>query len=1289
MSKNNILPDQLHIEQIRKKLWSNSQIGQVSIMVGAGFSLNADEISDNGQRFLLWNELISTMKNDLYPYNENNINSATSEALKLASEYELVFGRQALDELLLKSLPDNNYIPGELHKMLMELPWADVYTTNYDTLLERAASHVYDRKYSLVMTPMDIAASSRPRIVKLHGSFPSHRPFIISEEDYRTYPNKFSSFINMVRQSIMENILCLIGFSGDDPNFLNWIGWVKDSIGKNSNQIYFIGFVNQSQRRILEARGIIPIDLSPLFPEEKYHGNDRYKKSLEWFLLNLKYGKKSDIDEWPKLKRYNPNKVDEERNLPEVPCIDYEYSYVDDELKKLGFGEKLSKDKLLSIISEWSKVRKAYPGWIVCPKSKRKIIYDTFAYYNTLLNMEGLYIHEQLSLMYELNWRYGITLTTLTEETSQNIHRIIQSINPFENVVDENNEIIKLKEYENRLNKIDEYKNFKVDYGEIKKQWLELSFALLKFYREEFRLEDFEKLKLKLEKIVKNNNEYQAKLYYEDIMFNLSIRNENKIRMSLEEWSSINDSPEYKLKRAGILAEIGETEKAEFLAEEALNEIRKSIVPGEVDVSILSKEGWAMLLLKAIKQNNSFGKRKVEFSNEYTERWNILNQYNCNPWNEIDWMRDVLEMSNPEYEEKYITKGFDRNRITRHFSFSSTIKEQIQISYSFLRMLENIGIPHKFEYISMFKKAAINAAKWTSKYSQSWALSTIIRCDEKDALDFIMSKEKLYMVNDDIINNYLKVFTQSLSYAIDNEPIKGYNYIFYITQIKNLSEIVSRLTIRLNDAQIDEVYNITLKMYKSLRIQRDFRLNDALITLIQRLFDNMTDGMKIGKLKELLHVDNELEGQYKLNSQNYKVHIFDYIEFKNTSSNIDVLRNEIESLVKDNLELLKSDDVSIRDRSLTRLLILYKNNLLSNNNKEYLGEILWSKIDKETGFPETNKFYNNVYIDLPRPKDIEINDLFLEYMRNNNFRELYSINMDKDGNKSVSRSSYNRNDRYINDCIRYIYNLYKDNDTMYIKLTYENTRTLLKKVKDKWNSQKDEFTNKFKNDVFEDEKIYIRHIIELLSLSIIPYITKENDEEISTIKVILDEIENAGYSVVYALPAVLRLGLVNEDELKIKIEASIRSNNEAYVIAGISSIYYWMLINRANGETEKNNTLIDILINSMYYEIDNVLRNIINIMISAVEYKLFNLDESLIKRLNINLKSMFVNQVNIKKHQISIEDIDKCYYFSKISKCIYDELEEDKDEIYETLEEWKKYSLNNPLREIRNIWLDK
>ena len=112
----------------------------------------------------------------------------------------------------------------------IKLPWRDVFTTNWDTLLERARLSVPERPYSVVHSKDEIPLLAQPRIIKLHGSLDGHYPLIAAEEDYRAYPERHAPFVNTVQQAMMETVFCLIGFSGSDPNFLEWSKWVQDNL---------------------------------------------------------------------------------------------------------------------------------------------------------------------------------------------------------------------------------------------------------------------------------------------------------------------------------------------------------------------------------------------------------------------------------------------------------------------------------------------------------------------------------------------------------------------------------------------------------------------------------------------------------------------------------------------------------------------------------------------------------------------------------------------------------------------------------------------------------------------------------------------------------------------------------------------------------------------------------------------------------------------------------------------------------------------------------------------------
>lgn len=242
-----------------------------AVMVGAGFSKNAEKISTAGREFLNWNQLSDLFYEKLYGDSEYPGKNYCS-SLRLAEEVEIMVGRPGLEKILKQAVPDEDFVPSRLYKKLMELPWCDVFTTNYDTLLERTADQITNRRYNVVVCQEDLVNSSNaPRIVKLHGSFPSHRPFIITEEDYRTYPVKFAPMVNTVQQSLLENVFCMIGFSCEDPNFIRWIGWIHDHLSKSSSQkIYMIAVthVAEAQKRLYFEKNIIVVDLQELWPSK-------------------------------------------------------------------------------------------------------------------------------------------------------------------------------------------------------------------------------------------------------------------------------------------------------------------------------------------------------------------------------------------------------------------------------------------------------------------------------------------------------------------------------------------------------------------------------------------------------------------------------------------------------------------------------------------------------------------------------------------------------------------------------------------------------------------------------------------------------------------------------------------------------------------------------------------------------------------------------------------------------------------------------------------------------------
>jgi hypothetical protein len=506
--------------EIANRLWS----GHGAIMIGSGFSKNAQIRSTTTKTFPNWNELGDCFYKKLHGEFPTANQRGYLNALKLADEVQATFGRTTLDQIIKTEIPDKEYQPSTLHERLLQLPWSDVFTTNYDTLLERSAEKILQRRYETVINKEDLILSTKPRIIKLHGSFPSERPFIISEEDYRRYPIKFAPFVNTVQQSLLENTLCLVGFSGDDPNFLNWIGWIRDNLGKdNSPKIYLIGILSLTlgEKKLLENRNIVPLDLSCC-----KNVNGDHEKALSIFLNFLhEQGKAEEGLKWPYTKK--SFEIDPKKN-------NYQ-------------------DQVKEVVISWKSERIQYPNWLIAPAKQRDILQTyTEDSYSLPLKLSDAIKPFDIELLFEFNWRIEACLCPIANDHIEKYEEIINRYNPYPDYIEE------------AVDDITPKNTIKLDWKYLSEIWVELQLAILRFYREEDYTEKWNYLSQKLDKIKnKLTSESIARLAYEKCLFYLFKLNIQAVRNEIKLWQEDLSLPYWEAKKAGLIAELGDLAEAE------------------------------------------------------------------------------------------------------------------------------------------------------------------------------------------------------------------------------------------------------------------------------------------------------------------------------------------------------------------------------------------------------------------------------------------------------------------------------------------------------------------------------------------------------------------------------------------------------------------------------------------------------------------------------------------------------------------------------------------------------
>lgn len=145
--------------------------------------------------------------------------------------------------------------------MLLCDKFKNIYTTNYDNLLEFTSDCFLESPIPMVKSSWSLSNGFQNRsIIKIHGSLKiedndefefdgdKHLRYIIAQEDYETYIDKHEAFSHLMRISMLQGKFCLLGFSGNDPNYMGWVKWISDILGKGKDKgpkIYLVTFKDE------------------------------------------------------------------------------------------------------------------------------------------------------------------------------------------------------------------------------------------------------------------------------------------------------------------------------------------------------------------------------------------------------------------------------------------------------------------------------------------------------------------------------------------------------------------------------------------------------------------------------------------------------------------------------------------------------------------------------------------------------------------------------------------------------------------------------------------------------------------------------------------------------------------------------------------------------------------------------------------------------------------------------------------------------------------------------------
>jgi tetratricopeptide (TPR) repeat protein len=906
------LPDYPAIKQIQGALWGIGETRGAAVFVGAGFSRNAVLPAPNSPKPPLWSDFSRIMGERLYQGSKD----ATSDPLRLAQEYKATLGSTALDSLIYDLVRDEEWLPGQLHSRLVSLPWTDILTTNWDTLLERAA-RVTDREetYDAVTTIGDIPRTRSPRIVKVHGSMPSNLPFIFTEEDYRTYPRDFAPFVNLVQQVLMENELCLIGFSGDDPNFLQWSGWIRDQLGDSARRIYLVGVLNMapSHRKYLEARKVIPIDLAPTVDEAD--AEERHSMASGLFLDFLHNSRPKPAWQW----------LSKAGSIRSQQLLAMSINQSESTALVVGFKE---------LISDWRREREVYPGWLVCPSTDRTRLRDEIGNAEHLLRRawEHLQNSERAAALYEMVWRLDLAFFPLSEW--------------FRGVLADT-----VENSSSALNR---------------QQRLEIARILLRVSREERSPPLFDRCIAFLKTNAGSDADVVAAIAYEQSLWARDQLDYPALVRLVP--TIIGDDPAWKIRRAALHYELGEFDKATALVIESREEIRERLFRDRKSIWNISRLAWTQFVARAARLNSlqSQNDDPLDTSNERYAR------NKCLPWDELDELdRKVAEefrerMEGMQHERPGFEAGTYRETV-RLFSSSGWAVHDTQ------RLTDIIGLPTAVGSMDVMRSRFSRAIELASSYDELGMMRAIriLGGSSDKSIENIFSRIAVARMPVATIEKLLDVLWRAIEFGrtrfgtSSSIPQHGHGN-FWVERVGILVEVLSRLVVRLNGERAIEMFRKAV----SLAHAPDWAywvLFEPLGNLLSRALLAVPPRERRGLLLEIVNLP--LPDERGIHGQGGRGPLDEWPELMGSfpdriggrGSNEIRFAARVATLVS---KIMNGDPLT-RERAALRLACLQQRSSLTPQESISFGQALWSKRESESALPQHTNLAPHVLFDIP------------------------------------------------------------------------------------------------------------------------------------------------------------------------------------------------------------------------------------------------------------------------------------------------------------------------------------
>ena len=258
-----------------ERILDASQKNALTFFVGAGVSALSGAPT--------WKKLIDAICDELGHKKKSEYSS--DEYLQIPQMYYYSLGddHEAYYKFIEDRLNTSNLHPNAIHREMLNLDPSSFITTNYDSLLEDAATQ-YFHSFKVIAQDEDVPQIfGNKYILKLHGDFQNNN-FVLKEEDYLNYSKNFQLMETLAKSIFSTNTVVFIGYRLNDYNIKLILNWVKTLLKGNFREPIFLytGKDPLSPEELLyqKSKGLTVIECNKFFlPSAEYL--DRYQSFFD------------------------------------------------------------------------------------------------------------------------------------------------------------------------------------------------------------------------------------------------------------------------------------------------------------------------------------------------------------------------------------------------------------------------------------------------------------------------------------------------------------------------------------------------------------------------------------------------------------------------------------------------------------------------------------------------------------------------------------------------------------------------------------------------------------------------------------------------------------------------------------------------------------------------------------------------------------------------------------------------------------------------------------------------